>query len=300
MDEPSYLTYKAVEEGCDLAQGDILQPNERLNQILEEVHPHFHDDRYTAFLVLTQTCDLVRRDGAACKSPYINLAVVRPVEDVLLRLLDQACTPVQIQELTLKGVYESESKQKACELLGRIFNQNEQALGLFYLHPDTAVGIAEPSVAWLQVSFAVRAFQHYTELINARTGRLEPEFQSKLGWLTGNLFSRVATRDMEEDVKIALTRDLLATDPDRSDSPKWLSRSQVETAREQQLKIDPDYPEQALERLVRLKVRRPRDIAIERVMKAMTTVLGELTAEQRKRIEVALRSDDRFKKACRE
>jgi len=36
---------------------------------------------------------------------------------------------------------------------------------------------------------------HYDALIDARRGRLAPDFQAKFGWLVGNLYSRAATPD---------------------------------------------------------------------------------------------------------
>lgn len=85
------------------------------------------------------------------------------------------------------------------DLLDRIINQNESANGLFYLHPETQVGIAEECVAMLRVSVALRANEHYQTLLAARRGGLKIEFESKLGWLCGNLYSRVAVTDWKED-----------------------------------------------------------------------------------------------------
>ncbi|MEJ2704777.1 MAG: hypothetical protein P8Z79_20265, partial [Sedimentisphaerales bacterium] len=119
--------------------------------------------------------------GAECKSRYINLAVIRPLEDMLWNFLDKICERVKICNNEIEGSYVLESKQKAHQLLQRIINQNEQALGVFYLHPDGVVGIAEHSVALLQVSIALRAQEHYDTLVNARRGRLADPFRNKLG-----------------------------------------------------------------------------------------------------------------------
>src|SRR4051812_31689281 len=69
----------------ELSQGDILQKSDGL---LGVIRPYFryyadHED-YKYFMVLTQTCDLVRRDGGPCASPYITLAAVRPLRHALL------------------------------------------------------------------------------------------------------------------------------------------------------------------------------------------------------------------------
>ena len=187
---PVHFTYAPIDESEPaICQGDILRPTRALGSLFTEVHPHFDNSKYTAFLVLTQTCDLVRRDRKPCRSRYINLAVVRPLKDVLLALLDRECERAKVGEKLLDGVYASESQFRGVQLLQRIVNQNAQAEGLFYLHGDAAVEILFPSVALLQVSVAVRAWEHYDTLV-AAPGRLKPEFRSKLGWLIGNLFSR--------------------------------------------------------------------------------------------------------------
>src|SRR5207247_8080250 len=85
------------------------------------------------------------------------------------------------------------------QFLERVINQNEQAHGLFYLHPDADVGIAVPAAAMLRVSISLRSREHYNVLKAARCGRLRAEFRNKLGWLTGNLYSRVDTPDWADE-----------------------------------------------------------------------------------------------------
>jgi len=69
-----------------LKQGDLVARNSDVDEMLREVHPHYFrkagDYRY--LLVLTQTCDLVRREGE-CATRYISLAAVRPFELALRR-----------------------------------------------------------------------------------------------------------------------------------------------------------------------------------------------------------------------
>jgi hypothetical protein len=93
-----------------------------------------------------------------------------------------------------KDVYLESDRNEARKFLQRLFNQNEQALGLFYLHPDIDCGISESSVVFLRVAIALRS-EHYEVLMSARRGRLDPAFRAKLGWLKGNLYSRAATQD---------------------------------------------------------------------------------------------------------
>ncbi len=176
----------------DLNQGDILIPNDALYAVLRKVHNWFIDPKYLGFLVISQSCDLVRRDGVDCKAPYITIAAIRPLRQVLLRLLSQ-------QIASAGGrFFNTAQKGKAVEFLNRLINQNESGSGLFYLHRDADVQLAEDAVAFLRVSIALRSDEHYASLLSARTGSLNPEFVSKLGWLCGNLYSRVGVQDWNE------------------------------------------------------------------------------------------------------
>jgi len=165
---PSHWTYESFQIDSDLEQGDILHPTEELRNIFQEVHKNFLDPKYIAFILLTQSCDLIIRKGKR-KARYLNIAVICELESVLHDLLSHIC-----KTLT-PGVYFKESKSQAKMLLERLFGQNEQALGLFYLHPDNDAGITVPAVAMLRISVTLRA-DHYNILKQARRGRLTTEF----------------------------------------------------------------------------------------------------------------------------
>ena len=184
---PAHWTYDDFQPNEDLDQGDILQPNSELRALLAEVHPHFCDEKYLGFLVASQSCDLVRRKGKV-KARYINIAVVRPLDQVSKKLISYVVRPVAAGRFPRSGKFEAE------RLLERVFNQNEQAIGLFFLHQDADVGIGQDAVAMLRVTVSVKS-EHYETLTGARTGRLKAEFQAKLGWLLGNLFNRPASPD---------------------------------------------------------------------------------------------------------
>ncbi len=66
-----------------------------------------------------------------------------------------------------------------------------------YLKVETDAGIVTPSVIMLRISIALRR-EHYDLLCQARCGRLSAEYANKLGWLSGNLYSRIATPDWED------------------------------------------------------------------------------------------------------
>jgi hypothetical protein len=98
---PTHWTYAPCVSTAELEQGDILRPTQRLRAIFSEVHPHFQDDKYLGFLISTQSCDLVRRHDAP-KASYINLAAIRPLSQVLHKVLSHVTTPLP------QGVFQAE------------------------------------------------------------------------------------------------------------------------------------------------------------------------------------------------
>ena len=115
----SHWTYCSAGQDDDLQQGDIIYRDDRVVEILSDAHKYFCSERYIAFLVVTQTCDLVRRKGRPCKANYISLAVVRELVHVL---------PDMVQELSgssYKSILIRERKRDAEEFLERLINQNE-------------------------------------------------------------------------------------------------------------------------------------------------------------------------------
>ena len=87
---PLHFTYKESSdtENPSLKQGDILQKTPALLALLQKVHPYYTDSKYRFFQVITQSCDLVRRNGT-CKSRYITLAAVRTLDDIIDRFIEE-------------------------------------------------------------------------------------------------------------------------------------------------------------------------------------------------------------------
>ena len=76
------------------------------------------------------------------------------------------------------------------ELLRHLIHNNHAEF--FYLHSDPDLGIIEDSCACLRLSIGLRN-AHYEILVAGRVLSLREPFRSKLGWLLGNLYARVAT-----------------------------------------------------------------------------------------------------------
>ena len=294
MNKPTHFTYRPFDKTDDLQQGDILLPTEEIRSILEDVHPHFLDSKYNAFLILTQTCDLVRRDGSKPKTRYINLAVVRPLEDILFGLLDKVCAKAKISGKFVEGLYTEESKEKAEGLLKRILDQNEQAMGLFYLHHDTNIKIAVPSVALLQFSIAIRTEEHYKKLILARECRLSVEFQSKLGWLIGNLFSRVATQDWPTIERKTLIKDFLGLEEASIVTPRWIYKENIKSANKAKVDIEDLKAEEVFITLEKHKPPPKIDIAIERTVATVKELITDIPKDTLEKIKGRLKTDIHF------
>ncbi len=265
----NHWTYEAFKPKDDLAQGDILLPNDELRQLFDSVYPRFLRNKYVGFIVLTQSCDLAQRRRRGCSAQYISLAVIVELSGVLTNLLNRVCRPL------IEGVYLDEWRSEARKLLGRVFNQNEQGLGLFYLHPNADVGIVVESVALLRVSVAFSA-EHYDVMRNARQGRLALEFKNKLGWLVGNIYSRVGTRDWSSEPDGQRVMDEMTTRfLDDDDCAIWVSADAHEAAKDAGIKIGDLPREEILGTLEQYAPLAPRDEALVCVKEVVTSVLGE-------------------------
>ncbi len=282
---PSHWTYGEYNDTDDLLQGDIISRSRELVRVLSEVFPYFCDERYIAFLVTTQSCDLVQRPGKHCKAKYITLAVVRELRPLLAELLEELCGTV------IPGVYKKESRYTAEQLLVRIINQNEQARGLFYLHPDADVGIATPSVAILRVTFSLRR-KHYDLLMDARCGRVQGEYANKLGWLSGNLFSRVATRDWgerENDEKASSKQaTVLLKEVTEKNGENWVSEGWIKEATRSKIALENLTPANAYSQLKPHAPPEPIEVVIQR----LNSIGRELMAERK--VKISLQQSKEF------
>ncbi len=161
-----------------------------LDNVLKEVHPHyFNHPKNQNFIVLTQSCDLVIRRGE-CKTPYIVVAPVRGLDLVIERHLQSYKRSELNSALPIIGL---NSKSKISEFLSRLINNNES--NYFYL--DANGELAVDSVAFLRLSIALKSELHYKTCLAAKILQLTEMFQAKLGWLVGQLYSRVGTQDWD-------------------------------------------------------------------------------------------------------
>jgi hypothetical protein len=242
---PTHWTYEQDTKHDRLCQGDVLARTEELLSLLGDVHAHFCDEKYRGFMILSQTCDLVRRDGR-CKARHIALAVIRSLSDIIAQVFAS-----EFGRLA-RGLYSADRRRSAEQLLERIVNQNEQASGLFYLHPDADAEISGYSVAILPVSIALRS-EHYDLLLRSKRAQLRPEFQAKLGWMVGSIYSRIGVPDWKESEGEAKERDLinriLTFDSDLHE-PLWVAEKAFRKALRKHPHLD-ELPEAQLVELIK-------------------------------------------------
>lgn len=191
---PPHFTYLEKCSPTTLCQGDILSKTPALMEVLRRWHPYFFENEdYKYFFVLTQSCDLFRRNEEKCNSKYITISAVRTLTDVLERRLSK----LNIQHIGELWLIDEKDKIRVEQFLQRLLNNNESEF--FYLSNDTTLDFPEPMVATLAVSVALKAEEHYKTCLDAKKMELDNAFKAKLGWLLGQLYSRVGTPDWETE-----------------------------------------------------------------------------------------------------
>ena len=192
-----------------------------MEQVLKEVHPHYHQSsHYRYFLVLTQSCDLVRRTASsACGSRYISIAAVRPVQTAVTRHIES----LQFEPVERKlGFCLKERQPKLIQFMERLLNNNEAEY--FYLHREPSAGLREDHCAFLLLSIALKAQVHYDTLIQGRVLSLKESFQHKLGYLVGSLYSRVGTEDWCEGERKSVFQELTREPVQDPNLVLWLEK----------------------------------------------------------------------------
>ena len=175
-----------------LEQGDLLKVTPSLRELLEKYHPYYAshaDNRF--FFVLTQSCDLVPRQGGIA-AQYISIAPVRPLRLVLRRQFDHL---LQNVEKGAQPYADVRTRNQIEQFLARLVNNNEPAH--FYLDADQGRHIPEDMCAVLSLSISFKK-EHYGTFVDAKLVGIEDVFQAKLGWLLGQMYGRVGTPDRND------------------------------------------------------------------------------------------------------
>lgn len=174
-----------------LAQGDLIQRTTDVQAVLSEAHQYYSiAEDYKYFCVLTQSCDLVKRSGGI-KAPYITIAAVRPLSIFLERALDAFSS----KKTSNLRVGQADRLSFARQLSDRLLNNNEK--DVFFIRKSNIFGFNEDLCVYLQLSVALRP-QHYERLVASKVAQMKSIFSAKLGWMVGQLYSRVGTPDLSD------------------------------------------------------------------------------------------------------
>ena len=184
-----HFTY--IEPDFDsLHQGDILEKTSELKELINVIHPHYSKDEYTHFQVLTQSCDLVKR-GGECGAKYLTIAAVRSLSTVVTREIEKTAKK-QFVEVKDASICSEKHKPRLMQFLESLFNNNSKEH--FFLRAEPRLDFYEDCCTFLHLSIALKP-EHYDALLRAKRLQLSNVFKSKLGWMVGNLYSRVGTPD---------------------------------------------------------------------------------------------------------
>lgn len=176
-----------------LRQGDLLQRTPALATALGQAHSYYAEaSDYSHFLVLTQSCDLVRRPKKEPKSRYITLCAVRPLSLAVDREFEQYINPVAGCPVPIG---ERQKNVLARQFLERVVNNTVD--GIFFIPEGAASTVDEHLCAFLPLSVALRT-SHYDTCLSAKVAQVKEIFAAKIGSLASSLYSRVATPDLHE------------------------------------------------------------------------------------------------------
>lgn len=208
---------------------------------------------------------------------------MRSLDSVIERHLAQLPSPNALAEVP---VLSAKAKSKASEFLVRLFNNNEQ--GYFYLDGEDTV-LPCHCVAFLNLSIAIKANEHYGKCLEAKRLQLTDVFQAKLGWLVGQIYSRVGTDDLPQEVLTKKVQSAL------KDAALWIDDSKVTVLEEAYAQLNADgqgvpmTSAQVAQAISRAKTRKQQ--VMNQVASVLSKALGEDQAELAQRLRKRLESD---------
>lgn len=224
----NHFTYTSFDRKASkfLKQGDLLKRTPELESLLKNIHSYYLKPEYEYFIILTQSCDLVYRSDKL-NTDYITIAAVLPLKHIIKKEIEK----LQVDEFQKKfDLCNEKKKQKMVDFLQKLFNNNYKEL--FYLHEDSNLELHEAYCAYLRLSVAIRSYEHYKICLDAKFLELDNSFRAKLGWLVGDLYSRVGTEDWVPDhVCDASFKEMINTELDKT--IHWCSADIIEVAKKE-------------------------------------------------------------------
>jgi len=185
---PSYVYMNDL--GKDLNQGDLIELSGNFLEKFQGFYPEVTTSNSDGYcMVISQSCDLVRRNGD-CKSKYINLCMVRPFNEMMTKVFTHNKTKdVKDGDYFLFG---SSQYDEVKSNIWKLIN-NSESKNRFFLPKHSK--LKNHLLVQLDVMFAVRS-EIYADILANRQLSLASEFRAKIGKIVGDLYSRVATSDL--------------------------------------------------------------------------------------------------------
>jgi hypothetical protein len=162
-------------KGDSLKQGDIIDRIKLLPSLKGHADYFAWRDDFVAFCVITQSCDVARDRHV----DFIQLAVIRD-----LVVVYSSPDAIAVKSKRAPAFFR--------DILGQEYNKR----GFFCLHAEPSIGINENCVVDLRTMLSLHR-QHYDEILAARKLSMIDAVANKLGWMAGQLFSRVPTPEWD-------------------------------------------------------------------------------------------------------
>ncbi len=285
---PKHFVYQVPEGG--LKQGDIVDLRADSPVLAGIGLILCGDQRAGLFLILTQSCDLVQ---GRIKGPII----LAPTVPLTFLLNEQLRSFVKNDVLQKARVGSHKHRERMQSFLRPLLNNTDSSY--FYLHEETKFSISKSSCALLRRPFSVSA-DHYDELRDARRLSLSGVFQAKLGWLAGNLYSRVGTPDWSDEKKNEFKSVLKATLDDLCD---WVEPQKIAAFEKIVKSMDslPEDPEEIRQIMHSATFQTPQDQMLELLRAVIGKARTDISHREdlAREIERALLADIRFERLVR-
>lgn len=288
----------------NLHQGDLLINAEPLSSAIKQAHSYYATAQdYSHFMVLTQSCDLVLRKNTP-KTKYITLAAVRPVEAAIAHEIEKTKFKTDFDfpiPLSNEGM-----RQQLKFTLDRFVNNTVD--DYFFISKYWHDKINENLCVFLPLSIALRAREHYEACLQCKIAELEDIFAAKVGWATGNMYSRVATTDLIEKYDRAFDEQFKKKFAEEVLFPEmvWFHQSQVNKLKTLIHHWEKDNPGKALDETVAKellkKVPTLENILADRVTEVLgkNKLLRDDSPDTSKEVSALLRNNNLIKKLLRE
>lgn len=189
-----HFTYSEEIDDINLHQGDLLKRTKELDTLLKKYHPNFIYKNNEYFMVLTQSCDLYKREDKI-NINYINICPVKSISFVL----NYTSLHYRYTEYEKKLNFTSgNSISKIEHFIERLMDNNESEF--FYLYREPSVGIVDDYCAFLRLVIPIHS-RDYSILLKSKILQLSQPFEHKLGYLFGLNYSKIGTDDWSSEIK---------------------------------------------------------------------------------------------------